>query len=350
MRKLGFLIIGLMLLTGNLYAHPDNFDIFGVDAKTQGKIYLSCSKLIDEYLKIPSVSFNKKMLIDKYKIEQKIIAKVKKIDDIETAKISEIYYPSDKKAYATLDLVKKKEIYRIPKSLKKETKQSVQKSQGVKELFAVWNDYENKSFDLMRKNQMNSAARSCPVIHCTLGFDKKELKETLPKIRKGVAKYKRSLIEIIKNSPDDEERGKAIFILAHDDNYQEQARLLIELTDDPSDLVRNNVMRVLGAIVAQYKVEDLDIKRIIHALNYPYVTDRNKAAYVLFGIVKKEPNSHQIVIHQAGKTLLELLKLKQPNNHDFAYQILKEISHKNYSDRDYKSWERWLVSQQNSFS
>ena len=82
-------------------------------------------------------------------------------------------------------------------------------------------------------------------------------------------------------------------------------------------------MRVLGAVVDKHKVENLELKKITQALNYPYVTDRNKAAYVLLGIIKSNPETHFQVINESGKTLIELLKLKQPNNHDFAYQILK---------------------------
>jgi hypothetical protein len=349
MRKLTVLILGLVLLNGKLYASSDNFDIFGVDAKTQKKIYLSCSNLMDSYLKISktmnSSLLNEKDLIHRKKIERQIISKIKQIDDIDTVKISVIFYPTDKKSYATLDLVKKNEIYRIPTASKNHPKKYIEKSQGLKDLLDVWNEYNNRNVNLIRKNQIDLSKKSCPITHCTWGFDKKELEETLPKLQKGVAKYKNDLIDIIKYSLIDQEREEAIFILAHDDNYQEQAKLLINFTDDPNDFVRNNVMRVLGAIVTKHKVAHLDIKRIICALNYPYVTDRNKAAYVLLGIVRNESASHQIVIAQAGEILLKLLKLQQPNNHDFAYQILKEISKKNYSERDYKSWQEWLNSQ-----
>ncbi|MBA2651044.1 MAG: HEAT repeat domain-containing protein [Tatlockia sp.] len=355
MRKLRFLILGLVVLTGKLNAGTNNFDIFGVDAKTQNKIHLSCSKLMDKYLKL-SMSMNtslpsEKALIHREKIEQQIIAKIKQIEDVDIAKISVIYYPTDKRTYATLDLVKRNEAYRIPRGHKTVSKKLVKQSQGLKELFVIWNEYNDKNVNLIRKNQMDFSKKSCPITHCTWAFDKKELEKTLPKLQNGAAKFKNELIEIIKNSSDDKEREKAVFILAHDETHKdEQAGFLINYTDDPSDFVRNNVMRVVGAMVAKRKVAHLDIKRIIHALNYPYVTDRNKAAYVLLGIVKNDPLSHQAVIAQAGGTLLELLKLQQPNNHDFAYLILKEISQRNYSERDYKSWEGWIRSQQSVLS
>ena len=45
-------------------------------------------------------------------------------------------------------------------------------------------------------------------------------------------------------------------------------------------------------------------------------------------------------------TLLAMLRLQQPNNHDFAYLILKAISGQSYGERDYSAWEAWLRAQQ----
>jgi hypothetical protein len=49
------------------------------------------------------------------------------------------------------------------------------------------------------------------------------------------------------------------------------------------------------------------------------------------------------IVQNAGDNLIQELKLQQPNNHYLAYIILKKISNKNYSDRDYKSWQNWLT-------
>jgi hypothetical protein len=37
-----------------------------------------------------------------------------------------------------------------------------------------------------------------------------------------------------------------------------------------------------------------------------------------------------------------MLRLSQPNNHDFAYKILRTVSGKDYKARDYAAWEKWL--------
>ncbi len=49
-----------------------------------------------------------------------------------------------------------------------------------------------------------------------------------------------------------------------------------------------------------------------------------------------------MVATRAGATLLAMLRLQQPNNHDFAYSILKRISGQSFGERDYAAWEAWL--------
>jgi hypothetical protein len=57
------------------------------------------------------------------------------------------------------------------------------------------------------------------------------------------------------------------------------------------------------------------------------------------------PENKNIHIREAGPKLIEILKLLQPNNHDFAYAILKKISGKDFGERNYEAWGRWLHSQ-----
>ena len=93
-----------------------------------------------------------------------------------------------------------------------------------------------QKMQLIRENKLDFSKTSCPVLHCTWGFDKEDVKHVLPKLQKGVAQNKQALMSIIKNGTADNDRGDAIFILAHDDHYQEIVNILINFTDDPSDL------------------------------------------------------------------------------------------------------------------
>jgi hypothetical protein len=86
---------------------------------------------------------------------------------------------------------------------------------------------------------------------------------------------------------------------------------------------------------------------VLHALNGPTTTDRNKAVAVVAGLVARPDGAklYREVIAQAGPILIKLLALEQPNNHDFAYSILKQVSGKDFGERDVAAWQRWLAEQ-----
>ncbi|KTD37575.1 hypothetical protein Lmor_0438 [Legionella moravica] len=352
MKKLVLLLSSLIFILGNLNATPNNFDIYGVGPELQEQIFSKCKEEISEYdhlsqqIKL-SLKVDKR-IIKRHEIETSIIKKVNTLGDFSVVGISTITYPQNQTTYSTLDIVQKNDASRLPKSPIQHEKKTIKKSEALKKLFQIWNNYINRTIILMNQNKFDMKVRSCPFIHCTWGFDKEELKNDAPELKAGSSKYKDQLIDIIKYSNNDEERGQAIFILANTDDYHEITQLMISLTNDPSELVRNNSMRVLGAILSKYDIHGLDIHNILLALNYPYVTDRNKAAYVLWDMVRKDKSIHRLVIKESGNTLINLLKLKQPNNHDYAFLILKEISHQNYSEHDFQRWQQWIDLENNN--
>ncbi|MFA5960575.1 MAG: hypothetical protein WC785_08655 [Tatlockia sp.] len=56
-----------------------------------------------------------------------------------------------------------------------------------------------------------------------------------------------------------------------------------------------------------------------------------------------DKKSRMLIIHKGKKNLLALLQLKQPNNHDWAYLLLKKISGKNYGAYNLSAWEKWFA-------
>jgi hypothetical protein len=81
---------------------------------------------------------------------------------------------------------------------------------------------------------------------------------------------------------------------------------------------------------------------VIRNIDAPTTTSRNKALHLLVELAQR-PEHHARIARDAGPTLLRLLRLIQPNNHEPAWQVLKEISGESFGDRDYASWERWLA-------
>lgn len=351
MKQYLFIFFGTLLFLNKLYASPINLDIYGVDINMQNKIRTCCYNKIREYVQLQqqlnlAQKGNSEQDLKRLQlIEKSIQKKINALDNFSTTKISTVYYPGDKTTYTTIDLVKASDAYRLPVSSVRRIKKKIVKNEELTHLFKVWDDYNKKNLKLMQNSNLDFKSKSCPVIHCIWGFDKNELLYEVPELKKGASKHKNQLVEIIEHSSNNSDREQAIFILAHISNYEELANFLMKFTNDADESVRNNAMRVLGAILAQHNVAGLDIERILKALDYPYVTDRNKAGYVLLNIVLKDKSSHPLVIKKSGKTLINLLKLNQPNNHEFAYRILQVLSSKNYSERDYKNWKKWLDSE-----
>jgi hypothetical protein len=103
----------------------------------------------------------------------------------------------------------------------------------------------------------------------------------------------------------------------------------------------NNAMRVLATIANEHHEVAIPLEPIVVALDHPLTTDRNKAAAILDGLSRHDDNK-PIIRARAGTTLVAMLALRQPNNHDIAYTILKTISGRDFGPRDVEAWRSWL--------
>lgn len=91
----------------------------------------------------------------------------------------------------------------------------------------------------------------------------------------------------------------------------------------------------------------IPIDPFLEALDYPETTDRNKALATQDGLAAR-PENKPVLLNKAGPRLIKLLRLLQPNNHDFAYSILKKVSSTDFGERSYKDWEAWLSNSSSS--
>lgn len=337
-----------LILTVRSYASTFSIDVYGVDEDTERKIINCCTEKIIRYEEL-----KEKILIKRSKashhdqlniklMHDKIVDEIKKISGATLVELSTILYPERTIRYTTVDIVKEDEIFRIPKAPKRSITNNLSINTKVNNLFLIWNDYNIKNSILFNTGRLKKDTKKCPASHCVWGFDDNEMNKYYTILHRQSKKYEATLQNIILHSSDELQRGDAIFILANSDNYVSTVDFLIEFIDDESDLVRNNAMRVIAAILAKHKVKAPPLNKIIQALNYPYVTDRNKAAYLLLSVARNDASTHDEIIKSSGDTLIKLLKLKQPNNHDLSYQILRTISHRNYADGDVKSWREWI--------
>jgi hypothetical protein len=148
-------------------------------------------------------------------------------------------------------------------------------------------------------------------------------------------------VKVLKGDKDPNKRASAAYLLSHSEDPQELAHILAAQIFDPSAHVRNSILRVLGSLLSREVIPDFPKEAIIIALDFPDLTDRNKALYVLCSLAQHQENHHYI-LQKAGPYLMTNLKMKQPNLHLFAYDILKLISGKNFNEYDYAAWEKWV--------
>jgi hypothetical protein len=206
-------------------------------------------------------------------------------------------------------------------------------------LLAAWYEYESQVGSLAAKREL-PPWKGCPVLHCLSSFDHPLLQPYLDRFNAGARVNKLLLRDIATDDSDPKHRAAALYLLAHADDVSLLLPLLGRAIFDPDAMVRNGGMRILAGMSAAGRDLDYPIQDIIAALDFPATTDRNKAAAVLSGLVQF-PRYKTAVMAQALPNVIRLLKLKQPDNHGFAYEILKKVSGKDYGEREYASWEAW---------
>lgn len=215
-------------------------------------------------------------------------------------------------------------------------------------LIALWDQYLQLAFELQRSGQFEYS-KSCPAWHCTHGFENPKLASFLEKFNKLVSPNEKKLARILKEDSRPQFRGNAAFLLAHIKNGKSVIKYVLDSVADSSELVRNNAVRVLSDIALRHPEMEIPVEPILQVLNFPATTDRNKAGYTLASLSLKEKYK-KLILHKAGTILLAMLRLEQPNNHDPAYKILKNLSGENFGDRDYGAWQKWIENTKMSFS
>ncbi|KTC64809.1 Uncharacterised protein (plasmid) [Legionella adelaidensis] len=183
--------------------------------------------------------------------------------------------------------------------------------------------------------------QNCQAFHCLWGFASKELKPYKQQFYDAISHNKNYIIEVLKESSIPHRKTGALILIGFFPDPQEIIHLASLSVNDGNEEVRNMAMRIIGTTLEKVKVNDLDPRPYLSLLNSPIVTDRNKALLVLFHLAQSKPSA-EIIIKEGGSKLLELLALKQINNHNPAYMVLRQLSGKEYGEYDLAAWENWL--------
>lgn len=276
----------------------------------------------------------KKNLMEKIKREQQLLY----------VNMNTVFYPGEENIYTTLEVIKPGDEKRLAYVDSNPGNKSAPKKN---DLIQKMIDFEEISFRLIMNHEIQGNNPACPFYHCTLGFEHPELKPYEAVFRLGAKKESEFILQALKKDPDPERRAAAAFLAGCMEDPQKILRELMPAVEDKSAVVRNNAIRVIGSTILAAKIQDIDLKPFIQLLNSPQETDRNKSLLVLLR-VSKNKKLQKIMIKEAGKQLIALLALKQPNNHEIAYSILKEISDNDFGEYNLSAWKQWMTIAQKS--
>lgn len=327
-------------------------DVYGTSLRESERII---SKFAQSVLDIENLlgeqakeSINKKYDEKAIRILEKkrlLVEKIKQEGNFSYVDFDTVYYPESRNYYTTIEVIKKNQLTR-QRFISSEPKieHLPPKHDVINEMIL----FNKKIFQLMLDNKLDSSDNYCPVYHCIVGFNDPQIKPYLQRFNNAAVMKRNLIIDTLNKDSDPERRSAAAYLIGHFQNPREIVSLLLPHVNDPSNMVRNNVMRTLGTTLYKANIRRINVMPFLRLLDSPYATDRNKALYIISKAVEAK-QSRALLIHHKGETLLSLLRLKQPNNHDMAYLILKKISHQDFGD-DLLAWERWLTAARNSFN
>ncbi|WP_257461640.1 HEAT repeat domain-containing protein [Archangium lipolyticum] len=251
--------------------------------------------------------------------------------------------PEAGRDYITVDLVDEDEAWRL-----KFLPEPAGHPEDPEGLVARWREYEDRAWTLLRRGELDLAKPVCRVTHCSLGFGHAELSSFEPVFVEKVPAHVDALGRVLREDADPKNRAAAAFLLAYVSEPGLAIERLVGSIRDSSPLVRNNVLRVLGALQRHADRPLVELPRVLDAMALPQTTDRNKATSLLVAVLEKMSPSERAarladILRQAGEQLVAMTALQQPINRDPARTVLERLSGEQH---DAEGWRVWLQKQQ----
>ena len=345
MGRIKFLIL-LSVFSINLNA-ANVLDVYGADIRISEDLIKNYGSQISELetqhlkelIKISNGGndhYIKNVMIPK---KTQLVKKIQKQYGFAYVQFNTVTYPDNKNKYTTIEVVSqndKERLQFIP--IKNTTDYTAKLKPDLVDKMVTFND---SAMMMFLKKQLNKKEPECPVYHCLFGFNHPKLKDSFKLFIQSVSKEKELLIKTMNNDPSPERRTAAIFLLGFLNDPHEIISLLTKHVMDSDDGVRNSAMRVIGTTMYKAKIYNIDVLPFLNLLDSPFDTDRNKSLLVLLSAANVT-SSKELIIREGKKQLVSLLRLKQPNNHDMAYALLKKISGKDFGSHNVGAWEKWL--------
>lgn len=343
-------IVIMVAILFSITVFGSTIDLYGDKDEEKVKTLIQKqSKALESLSKLRIKAMNRmedKSILKKFtRLKAEIAQRIKKEGDYLYVDIDHIYYPHLKTQYTTIEVIKKEDAERMRFASKEGLEEEsltrvVQKHDLIEDMIS----YKEKAIQLITQNKIPYFVPNCPFFHCITDFKHPDLKPFLTQFQQAAESIaeKRAVVLALKGDKDRERRGAAALLVGHFKQEEEIITTLQPYVLDEDVEVRNNVIRVLLLTMIKSQKTPKDIRPFLQLLDSPSVTDRNKSLFLLLQAIQNKA-AKRLVRQEAAKKLVDLLALKQPNNHDPAYEILKQISGKHFADTDLLAWNHWAM-------
>ncbi len=308
-------------------------ELFGTRQVTQAQLLAA--------MEVPLRAFAADVMAQRPAMELGIPDELERLGDFAYARPALVgyYEPGGMKYYLTVDFVDRADAGRRMPFLP-EPDGAYADPEG---LLADWRTYEQKFFELTSSGAISPQRHDCPAFHCLGDDTHPELAPLAARFGALVPAHVDELELILRDDADSGQRAAAAYLLAFAGDGPRLVAALLGALRDGDDLVRNNAMRVIAEIAFHHPALDVPVEPVLDALEYPATLDRNKASAVLSGLLDRPDGArlHAAIARRALPTLRAMLRLAQPNNHDFAYKILQAISGQRFGEHDFAAWDAW---------
>jgi hypothetical protein len=216
-------------------------------------------------------------------------------------------------------------------------------------LVSAWGSYFTKLWELRNAGALPIFGEStCRAIVCHGGFAHPELAQREPPFVEGVPRHFDALVRVLREDRDDFRRMSAVMLLAYHSSREQIVEALVPAVKDPFEGVRNEALRLLGAIQKDQKRAVIPLEPVLEALWLPLSSDRNKAGWALVRIVESEGAvRRKQILDTSGEMLMQMVGMQQKIDHEPALEVLTLLAGRDLG-RDEAAWRRWLAETQGS--
>lgn len=352
-----YLLMSLLILSCSAILANDIVDVHGLEDKRAQKILQTHTsqiqtietQIMEAFFKANQGHFDAKHYECLLRKKKQLLGAIKREGSFAFVDLQTVYY-QDETIYTTLEVIEDPKSNRMrfttkPHSIGYDLKiwsnRFFRRWLQHQDLIGQMQAYDALAMQLTMTHQLDQDGNDCPAYHCLSAFHHPSLAPYWDVFQRGVAQEKPLILTTLRTDPDPERRAAAAFLVGHFSDPKEIVAVLGTCVDDTSSQVRNNALRVIALTLFKSRLTDVDSMPFIRLLDSPFVTDRNKALSILLGLADNQTNQEKM-IRYGGQTIVDLLYLTQPDNHDLAYALLKKISHQPFGEHQFSQWQTWM--------